>query len=125
MEELLSDIVHIGALTIVAIFIFTIISGRIMYRKIRKGEIKPKMLIEITASSMLKELYHSGYTEWGFGKLDSLVSIDRYIEKKQEIYGKEDLIKDKELILRLGCFFGELLRMKKHFNWQFSADSVP
>jgi len=125
MQDFFSDVVEIGGLVIIAIFAYLLIYGWVMKAKRRNGTLKPKQLIAFTSAEMMIELSQCGFKEYGLGRLDSVMSLDGYIEMLKERGDIEELLRDKELILQLGSFLGELLRAKKHFHWKFSEDLIP
>ena len=125
MSDLLNDIINIGALTIIAIFGFLVIYVRIVAAKKRKGNLSPMKQIEMMSGEMTAELMYTGYDAWGLAKLETIKSIDSYIDKKLAIYKTEDLLSDQVLIMRTGSFYGEIIHYKKHYQWHFTEDLIP
>ncbi len=121
----LKDVLQIGALTIIASFVFFIVYGRIIKTKKRNGTLSPKNLIKYTSCEMMVELQRCGYKGYGLGKIESFLALDSCIEKKKASYTSEELLNDRDLIMHLGSFAGELLRLNKHYKWEISEEMVP
>ena len=121
----MQDIVNMVALIIVAIFIYMVIFGYIMKRKKKNGKMNPKGLIEWTAVEMSSELQRHGYSEYNYRSLETVKSIDAYIEKKLEIYDADSILNDKDFIFRCGSLVGQLVSIKKHWSWKFTEDKIP
>lgn len=121
----MKDLIEIAALAIIGIFIYMVVYSYVINYKKRKGKLSPRVLIEMTSGEMFSELKMRGYKHWGLGSLETLKSLDDFIEKKKETYDAESMLKDNDLVLRCGSLAGEIYRMKKHLKWEFENDQIP
>lgn len=117
------EVIEIFALTIIAIFIFMIISSRYYTRKLENGTLKPIQQVEYITGTMLTKL-RNFRAEVGLGDLRSLIVLDEYIEKQTSIYPVQNILKDHTFILECGSFLGSIIKTKKHYSWKFE-NGVP
>ena len=124
MNDFFNDVIIISALTIIAIFFYLIIFGQIMKVKKRSGKSKPRQQALDKAAELMVEFMQTG-EEWRLGTLNSITTLDDYIEKKRGIYRTEDILADNDLLMKQGSFYGEILCNKKHYKWNFTKDLIP
>ncbi len=117
------EIVEIGALTIVAIFIFMIGSSWYYSRKLKNGTMKPIQQVEYISGIMQAKLKNFK-SDASLGKLKSIAVLDEYIEKQLSIYPAENILNDRNFILECGSFLGAVIKARKSFSWKF-RDDIP
>ena len=124
MNGFLNELIIISALIIIAIFFYLLILGQIMKARKRSGKSKPRQQALDKAAELMMEFMQTG-EEWRLGTLNSITTLDDYIDKKRGIYRTEDILADNDLLMKLGSFYGEILCNKKRYKWNFTDDLIP
>lgn len=125
MRDLLKSIVDIGALVIIATALILVVGVLRLNRAKRRGTLGPRALIQMTAVEFLSELGSRGFRNRGQGPLETISSIDGYIDRMRGVYGAESMLGDYDLILRCGSLAGEILRIKGCWKWCFDDGNIP
>lgn len=102
-------------LTIVAIAIFTSLSGLYMSYRIKRGTLKGRSLIEATSVLLLHSFKKEG-RNWKLD-LNTTSSIDEKLNELIAQKGSGHLLNDANLVFEYGCFLGQILHHKLGARW--------